>query len=119
NTDYRGALDALCEGMGCEHRDLEDARVTILGAGGAARAIVAGLRDCGCRVTIYNRTGHKARELAADFGAVAIPWDERHRIEADVVINCTSIGMWPHVEQSPLPADAIPQAVIFDTIYNP
>src|SRR5690606_29812994 len=50
---------------------------------------------------------------------VAIPWEERHRIEADVVVNCTSIGMWPHVEQSPLPADAIPQAVVFDTIYNP
>ena len=119
NTDYRGALDALCHGMGCEPRDLEDARVTVLGAGGAARAIVAGLRDCGCRVTIYNRTARKARELAADFGCIAIPWEERHRIEADVVVNCTSIGMWPHVEQTPLPPDVIPRAVIFDTIYNP
>ncbi len=119
NTDYRGALDALCEGMGCTRDDLRGVTVAVLGAGGASRAIVAGLTDAGCRVTIINRTQDKAAALAADFGATAEHWEKRATL-ADVVVNCTSLGMWPKVGDTPLPADGIaPNQVIFDTVYNP
>ncbi|HOB75200.1 MAG TPA: type I 3-dehydroquinate dehydratase [Phycisphaerae bacterium] len=134
NTDYRGALDALCQGMGCQPTDLAGMPVAVLGAGGVSRAIVAGLTDCGCRVTIYNRTAEKAVALAAEFGAKALPWEQRVRPGTQVIINCTSIGMWPHTADTPLgetgtsPAattggagilPASGQLTVFDTVYNP
>ena len=120
NTDYRGAMDALCAGMETTPEDLKGGSVAVLGAGGAGRAIVAGLRDAGCAVTIYNRTADKARRLADEFHAVARPWEQRNDIEADVIINCTSIGMWPNVDESPLPEPPrSDRVVVFDTVYNP
>jgi 3-dehydroquinate dehydratase/shikimate dehydrogenase len=120
NTDYRGAMEALCAGIGCTREELGRFSVAVLGAGGVGRAIVAGLRDCGCRVTIYNRTFDRARTLAAEFGAEARPLEQAANHGADVVINGTSIGMWPKVDDTPLPADALARKpVVFDTIYNP
>jgi 3-dehydroquinate dehydratase / shikimate dehydrogenase len=123
NTDYRGALDALCHGLGCEAKDLTGVPVAVLGAGGVSRAIVAGLADCGCKITIYNRTAQKATALAADFGADALPFDQRIRNDTRVIINCTSIGMWPNISDSPRGgASILPEArdlAVFDTVYNP
>lgn len=120
NTDYRGAMDALCAGICCTREELGRLSVAVLGAGGVSRAIVAGLRDCGCRVTIYNRTFERARTLAAEFGAEARPLNQAADHEADIIINGTSIGMWPNVDDTPLPADALlGKPVVFDTIYNP
>ncbi len=120
NTDYVGALDALCAGLACTHDDLRNLPVVILGAGGASRAIVAGLHDCGARVTITNRTQTKAESLAREFGCTAVAWGERERLQADVIVNCTSIGMWPHVDDSPLPSSALDgRPAVFDTVYNP
>lgn len=120
NTDYRGAMDALCAGIGCTHNDLGRFSVAVLGAGGVSRAIVAGLRDRGCRVTLFNRTLERAESLAAEFGAVARPLDQAGDHRADIIINGTSIGMWPKVDDTPLPADALTgKPVVFDTIYNP
>lgn len=119
NTDWAGALDALCAGMGIEPSGLKGLRVAVLGAGGAARAIVAGLCDSGCVVTIYNRTFEKAKALAEQFGATTRAWDERERMGADVIVNCTSIGMWPKVDETPLPNWPSAAPVVFDTVYNP
>lgn len=120
NTDYRGALDALLAGMDCTADALAGLSVAVLGAGGVSRAVVAGLRDCGCQVTIYNRTRKKAEALAAEFGAQARPFEQRARHSDDVVINCTSTGMWPHVEDTPLAAEGLAgKPVVFDTVYNP
>lgn len=120
NTDYRGAMDALCDGMGIRADELGGKSVAVLGAGGVARAIVAGLRDCGCRVTIYNRTHAKAEALAEEFGATALPVDQRTRHGADAVVNCTSIGMWPETDGTPLPAEGLAnKPAVFDTVYNP
>jgi len=120
NTDYRGALDALCTGMGIASAALKDASVAVLGAGGVSRAIVAGLSDCGAQVTIYNRTREKAERLAAEFGATALPNEQRAQNTADAIINCTSIGMWPEVEGTPLPKEGLRhRPAVFDTVYNP
>ncbi len=120
NTDYRGAMDALCAGIGCTREELGRLSVALLGAGGVSRAIVAGLRDCGCRVTIYNRTFDRAKMLAAEFGAEARPLEQAADHGADVIINGTSIGMWPKVDDIPLRPDALAaKPAVFDTIYNP
>lgn len=120
NTDYRGAMDALLVGMGKTAGQMDGTSVAVLGAGGVSRAIVAGLRDLGCAVTIFNRTHEKAVALAAEFGAQAGPFDERAGHGAEVVINCTSTGMSPDVDASPMPIEGLAhKPVVFDTVYNP
>jgi len=119
NTDYAAAIDALCDAMGIEREGLAGRTVAVLGAGGAARAIVAALGRYRAEVTICNRTLSRAERLAEEFGAAAKPLDQAGTTEAEIIINCTSIGMHPDVDASPL--DAVPPAakVVFDTIYNP
>jgi 3-dehydroquinate dehydratase/shikimate dehydrogenase len=125
NTDYAGALAAITEALGRDRQDLAGLRVHVLGAGGVARAIVAGLRDCpdGPRIpiTIYNRTQARAETLAKEFGCRCEPWDRRaERTDADLLINCTSLGMWPAVDQTPMPAGRfVEDLVVFDAVYNP
>jgi len=120
NTDYRGAMDALLAGMGCSPEQMSGLTVAVLGAGGAGRAIVAGLRDLGCAVTVFNRTRDKAELLAGEFGAEARPYEDRVRHDAQVVVNCTSTGMWPNIDETPLPAEGLAsRPLVFDTVYNP
>ncbi len=123
NTDYAGAMDALVEAMGIQRVDLKGVTVAILGAGGVARAIVAGLTDVGAEVTIYNRTVEKAQKLAEEFGcrwAAAAELADMQSLDAKVVINCTSLGMHPRVEGTPIKKELIKKGmVVFDTVYNP
>jgi len=119
NTDYAAAMDALCDAMNIERAGLAGRAVAIIGAGGAARAIVAALAHIGAETVIYNRTVRRAEALAAEFGATAKPLAAAAKTDAEIVINCTPIGMHGHGGGSPL--DEIPPAVrvVFDTIYNP
>jgi 3-dehydroquinate dehydratase/shikimate dehydrogenase len=120
NTDYAGALDAITSTMGIARTGLKDMRVAVIGAGGVARAIVAGLTDVGANVKIYNRTFKKGEKLAEEFGCFFAPLRELPSLQAKLVINCTSIGMHPKVEETPLPKECIKQdMVVFDTVYNP
>ena len=119
NTDYAAAIDALCDAMGIAAEGLAGREVVVLGAGGAARAIVAALAHYKAHTTIYNRTVARGEALAADFGASAGGLDAAKAMRAEIVINCTPIGMHPLVDASPL--EGIPGCVkvVFDTIYNP
>ena len=98
--------------------------VTVLGAGGAARAIVLALADRGVKeIRLLNRTLAKAQALATEFGGPvkALPWSERHAALADValLVNTTSQGMHgnPPLE---LTLDALPgHALVSDAIYVP
>lgn len=119
NTDYAAALDALCGAMGIAREALAGRTAAVLGAGGAARAIVAALRHYQADVTIYNRTVSRAEALAGEFGAKAAGLDALNRVEGEIIINCTPVGMHPKVDASPL--ENIPPGVkaAFDTIYNP
>ena len=100
---------------------LKGRSVAVLGAGGAARAIVAALVHYGAEVTIYNRTVSRAEKLAAEFACRAAPADEATlaRIAQEIVINGTSVGMHPDFGSCPLPAIPPAVRVVFDTIYNP
>lgn len=123
NTDYAGAMDALVEAMGIQRVDMKGVTVAILGAGGVARAIVAGLTDVGAEVSIYNRTVSKGRKLAEEFGCrwgAAAELAEMQSLDVKVVINCTSLGMHPKVEGTPIKKELIKKGmVVFDTVYNP
>ena len=120
NSDYAAAIDALVSAMGIERAGLAGRSVAVIGAGGAARAIVAALAHYGAEVAIYNRTFPRAEALAAEFGAAAAPLEAAAQLSAEIVVNCTSVGMHPNVADTPIPAEALAGVkVVFDTIYNP
>jgi 3-dehydroquinate dehydratase / shikimate dehydrogenase len=120
NTDYAGALDAITAGMKIKREDLKDMPIAVIGAGGVARAIVAGLSDCGAKIKIYNRTIKRAAALAKEFGCDWAGLDDLKNLDAELLINSTSIGMYPKVQETPIPKKLLKEdMVVFDTVYNP
>ncbi len=124
NTDYLGVLESLRAVGGIDVSSLRNVKVAVLGAGGVAKAIVAAMRYAGADVVIYNRTESKARDLANQFDCRYASWDRRDAIEADIIINGTSIGMLGNENMSPLDnkmAENVikPGMIVFDTVYNP
>ena len=120
NTDYAGALDAITSAPGIKKDDLKNMTVAVIGAGGVARAIVAGLTDAGAQITIYNRTVKKGKKLATEFGCDFAPLEKLPSVNAKLLINCTSVGMYPNVDAAPLPKECIKKdMVVFDAVYNP
>jgi shikimate dehydrogenase len=131
NTDSRGFVGALRQG-GFEPED--DGNAVVVGAGGAARAVVFGLLWSGSgEVAVLNRTPERARALVSDLGSHpgyavrlhALPLTEETLVEsaraADLLVNATTVGMWPHVDGSVWP-DTAPVPVhltVFDLVYNP
>jgi shikimate dehydrogenase len=106
NTDAQGFLNAIGE-------PLDGRSVVVLGAGGAARAVVWAAREAGAsEVTIWNRTPERARLLAADFGVEAVDRPRR----ADVLVNTTAVGLTGSVEDLPLGDDLDPELVT-DLVY--
>ena len=120
NTDYAGAMNVIKKVMGAKRHDLHKLKVAVIGAGGAGRAIVAGLCDVAAKVKVYNRTVSKAQGLAKEFGCSYSELSGLKNLDADLVVNCTSIGMSPNVDASPVPAGLIKKEMtVFDTVYNP
>jgi len=120
NTDYSAALDAITSVMGISRADLKALPVAVIGAGGVARAIVAGLSDAGAKIKIYNRTTEKAEKLAMEFGCDFAGLDDLPNLDAKLLINCTSIGMYPNVDETPVPSEYLrSDMAVFDTVYNP
>jgi 3-dehydroquinate dehydratase/shikimate dehydrogenase len=151
NTDYAAILACITSKLAIDNGGLKDLRFAVLGAGGTGRTAVAALAHWGAHVKIYNRTKDRADALASEFdgylrlaGAkaagesspaedvrkfagnparvIAMPMESLDQLEADVIINTTSIGMHPHVEASPLGdhVDRIKSGMlVFDAIYNP
>lgn len=127
NTDAPGfAADLAAQGV-----EIAGRSVTMVGAGGAARAVLYALLQGGAaRVTILNRNVERARALAKEFAPLApgctldalrFPQSVQDCAGADLVINCTSLGMSPSVEGLPWDADApfMPGQVVYDLVYNP
>ena len=111
NTDWLGVLRTL-EPLG----PWRGARATVLGAGGAARAIVYALGELGLEVAIANRTPERAARVAADLGARVASVDEPY----DLLVNATPVGLHPDVEGLPIPVAALRKGTaVFDSVYRP
>ncbi len=120
NTDAAGVATALQTALSTIGQSLAGQPCTVLGAGGVARAVLAALSDAGCTATVYNRSPERAAALARDFGCTHQPWDTRTEHTGEILINCTSVGLWPNVDDSPLPAAAHRDTtLVFDTVYRP
>lgn len=92
----------------------------VLGAGGAARAALAGLRalELG-KVGVCARSPGKAQALARDFGVEFVPWEERAQHTARLLVNATPLGLHGELATaSPWPAFA-GRGIAYDLVYNP
>lgn len=115
NTDVAGIVTPLSG-----HLPLRNARVLVLGAGGAARAAVFGLAAQGSTVSLFNRTKSHGQKLAEAAGAELITRrTELRKRDFDVIINATPVGQYPHTDASPLDAQEIRARILFDLVYNP
>jgi shikimate dehydrogenase len=118
NTDAAGFSRALSE-TGVE---VKGRACAVLGAGGAARAVVYALKGLGARVTIYARDVSRARALIGpDEQARSLAEVDRMARETVLVVNATPVGMAPAIEASPWPDGAPfpPGALAFDLITHP
>jgi shikimate dehydrogenase len=111
NTDAPALLDAL-------PFTPAGATALVLGAGGSARAAVWALRQAGAaRVSVWNRTAERARELGAELGAIAVDRAE----PADVLVNCTSVGLdgSDPFDRLPVTADRLDEyGCVVDLVYT-
>lgn len=117
NTDVEGAMAPLEEAFG----ELAGARVGVLGAGGAARAVVAGLSDRGARTTVFARDVGRARLVAEAFGMGSGCLGDVAGAGLDVLVNATPVGTLGNSEGvSPVPASALAGVrLVFDLVYAP
>ncbi|MFC2010176.1 shikimate dehydrogenase [Chloroflexota bacterium] len=128
NTDATGFLQPLLE----REIEPEGKNIVILGAGGASRAVSYILTDRGAKLKIVNRQLELAwaEELAARISHVfnmrveALELTRANLIyaleDADILVNATSVGMSPNIDETPVEADLLrPGLIVCDIVYNP
>ena len=113
NTDTAGVVRPLEQRLG-----IENARVLVLGAGGAARAAVFGLKERGAEVFILNRTAETGQKLARQAKARTVKRADLKKLAFDVIINATPVGM-KNPKESPLQESEINAKYVFEMIYDP
>lgn len=122
NTDTYGYMTYLSREA--EDWDRRDAPVSILGAGGAARAIAHGFLEAGVgEIRIFNRSPERAEALRRDFGPrlKVLPWEDRSRAstEASVLVNTTSLGLKGEGTLAMDFTDFHPDCIVSDIVYVP
>ncbi|ORX22349.1 shikimate dehydrogenase [Thermoanaerobacterium sp. PSU-2] len=124
NTDVTGFMESLKE----HNVDVAGKNAVILGAGGAAKAVAVGLALLGVKsIYVCNRSIDKAKELSIHMGnnfnikSLGISYNDLNMLdEIDILINATSVGMYPNVDVSPIGEDVVAKAkFVYDIIYNP
>jgi 3-dehydroquinate dehydratase/shikimate dehydrogenase len=113
NTDIAGVIRPLEQRLG-----IANAKVLVLGAGGAARAAVFGLKERGAEVWVLNRTSAKGQKLARQAKAHSIKRPDLRKVAFDVIINATPVGMG-NTHDCPLKDQEIRAKVVFDMVYDP
>lgn len=127
STDGAGFAQAVVNELDIK---LAGKRFLILGAGGAARAIIHQLAEENCQLIIANRTRHKAEQLAQEINpnfanqvqVISLEQADLAKATAtsEIIVNTTSVGMEATIDQSPLPVELLlPQHSVVDIIYNP
>lgn len=123
NTDAAGFKRSLLQA----NFEVRGKRALVLGAGGAARAVVYALLREGASITLLNRTPERAVNLAKSVtgditaGALDLATVQSWADKSQLVVNTTSVGMWPLVDASPWP-ESVPfpgDALLYDLVYNP
>ncbi len=110
NTDGDGFLQPL------SGEELSGCRATILGYGGAARAVAVALLSRGARVCLTGRNARRAHEVATELGAGAGPLSPG---SWDLLVNATPAGMVPDTGGTPFPEGRFDGRIVYDLVYNP
>ena len=113
NTDVEGFLRPLAERV-----DLTGLSASILGTGGAARAVAVALTSKGCRVRVHGRNRAHAEQVSRATSVEVGPYPPE-RGSWDLLVNCTPVGMHPDVEATPMDAADLTGRYVYDLIYNP
>ena len=117
NTDIEAAVSSIEEALG---DNLRNRQVLLIGAGGAARGIAVGLKEKGAEITILNRTVARAQRLAEEVGARWGPLESIGKLDYEILVNSTSVGMKPREGESPVPGQHLRKgSVVFDAVYTP
>jgi 3-dehydroquinate dehydratase/shikimate dehydrogenase len=114
NTDVQGILGPLEKRL-----TLKGCKVLVLGAGGAARAAVFGLRDKGAEVFILNRDVEKATKLAKQSGSKVQKREALPKASFDLIVNATPVGMSGLKAEPILKPEELKAKLVFDLVYNP
>jgi 3-dehydroquinate dehydratase/shikimate dehydrogenase len=122
NTDSRGFSDSLLEFIG--RKDLAGKRISIIGAGGAARAVASEVFRLKGKALIVNRTLARARRLAQPYKFICASADpegaEMMRKYSDIIIQTTSVGMAPDIAGDPMPDYRFTgEEKVMDLVYKP
>jgi 3-dehydroquinate dehydratase/shikimate dehydrogenase len=112
NTDIDGFLAPL------DDVALAERPAAVLGAGGAARGVILGLRSRGARVRVHARRPEAAADLARELGVDSGSWPPEPG-SWDVLVNTTPVGTHPAVDATPLSADRLTGSLVYDLVYNP
>ena len=114
NTDVAGVIRPLEDRI-----SLPGAKILVLGAGGAARAAVFGLKERGADVYVLNRTPQRGQKLAREAGAKYLSRQQLAKSDFDVIMNATPVGMKGAKPQSPLEENELRARLLFEMIYSP
>ncbi len=115
NTDATGAIKALEKKV-----ELPGKTCLVIGAGGAARAVAFMLKKRGVKITIVNRSAERGETLAGSLSCPFLPLKELKTAGADIIVQATSVGMFPREDECPVPEQALKGGmVVMDIIYNP
>lgn len=129
NTDCAGAVEPLKEAL--SENSLKGKNVLIIGAGGAARAVAFGVKQEGGNITILNRSKDKGEKLASQVNGKYLSLSEyneeasantisNHLEYIDIIVNTTSVGMTPNIDESPVnPSILNKNMTVMDIVYNP
>jgi 3-dehydroquinate dehydratase/shikimate dehydrogenase len=114
NTDVSGVVRPLEMRLA-----LQGAKILVLGAGGAGRAAVFGLKERGADVYILNRTPGPAQNLAKKARAKAVNKLQVRKMTFDVIINATPVGMEGNRDPLPISEDDFKAKYFFEMVYTP
>jgi 3-dehydroquinate dehydratase/shikimate dehydrogenase len=114
NTDVEGFLEPLTQAY---PGSLNGAHVSVLGAGGAARAAIVALRSRGASVTVHARHRERGEILAASFRTALGPWPPPPG-SWDVLVNCTPLGGPAAPDESPMAGRPLDGALVYDLNYG-
>jgi 3-dehydroquinate dehydratase/shikimate dehydrogenase len=123
NTDYRAVMESMEAAIGgadqVESR-LKGKTALVLGAGGVGKAVAYGLVRRGMQVVVSDVVPRQALTLAQRLDCRSIEWSARHSVMADLLANCTPLGMHPNVDETPYEKHHLrPSMIVFDAVYNP
>lgn len=114
NTDVEGFLQPLGSAW---NASMDGVRASVLGAGGAARAVIVALASKGAQVTVHARREEQAQELASSFSVVSGAYPPESG-SWDLLINCTPLGGTSRRSESPMPADTLTGRLVYDLTYG-